>query len=39
MFPSKEVLPHATTHHDSVLFVTCLAILLAMILEKPTRAP
>jgi O-antigen ligase/polysaccharide polymerase Wzy-like membrane protein len=37
MFPSTEVLPHATTHHDSVLFATCLAILLAMILEKPTR--
>src|SRR6266478_1528640 len=37
MFPSKDVLPHATTHHDSVLFATCLAILLAIILERPTR--
>jgi hypothetical protein len=37
MFPSKDALPHATTHHDSVLFATCLAILLAIILERPTR--
>jgi hypothetical protein len=37
MFPSEEILPHATTHHDSVLFATCLAILLAMILERPAR--
>jgi len=37
MFPSKDALPHATTHHDSVLFAACLAILLAIILERPTR--
>jgi len=37
MYPSVDVLPHATTHHDSVLFVTCLVILLAMFLERPTR--
>ena len=37
MFPSPEVLAHATTHHDSVLFATCVAILLAMILERPSR--
>jgi O-Antigen ligase len=37
MFPSTETFPHATTHHDSVLFASCLAILLAMILERPTR--
>jgi len=29
MFPSVDTLPHATVHHDSVLFVSCLAILLA----------
>src|SRR5256885_5840363 len=28
---------HATVHHDSVLFVTCIAILLAMLLERPTK--
>jgi O-antigen ligase len=33
MFPSKEFLPHATSHHDSVLFTVCAAILLAMLLE------
>jgi O-antigen ligase len=37
MFPSKELLPHATTHADSVLFVTCLAILGAALLEAPGR--
>jgi len=37
MFPSTEELAHATTHHDSVLFATCVAILLAMMLERPTR--
>ncbi len=37
MFPSKDFLPHATTHHDSVLFAVCISILLAMILERPTR--
>jgi O-Antigen ligase len=33
MFPSVEVLPHATTHADSVLFSTCICILLAMLVE------
>jgi len=37
MYPSTEYYPCATTHHDSVLFATCVAILLAMILERPTR--
>jgi len=37
MFPSVDTLPHATVHHDSVLFVSCLAILLAMLLERPTK--
>ena len=37
MFPSVSVLPHATTHHDSVLFAICVAILLAMMLERPSR--
>jgi O-antigen ligase len=35
-FPSTETFPCPTTHHDSVLFATCVAILLAMILERPT---
>lgn len=37
MFPSTEALPHATTHHDSVLFATCVAILLAMVLERLSK--
>ena len=37
LFPSIEVLPHATTHHDTVLFAVCFAILLALVLERPTR--
>ncbi|TMB26875.1 MAG: O-antigen ligase family protein [Deltaproteobacteria bacterium] len=37
MFPSTDLFPHAVTHHDSVLFATCVAILLAMLLERPTR--
>jgi hypothetical protein len=37
MFPSTEVLPHATTHADSVLFSTCVCILLAMLLEMPGK--
>jgi len=36
-YPSDVVMPHATTHHDSVLFATCLALLLAMVLEWPRR--
>jgi len=36
MFPSYNVMPHATSHTDSVLFATCLAILAAMILEIPS---
>ena len=34
-FPT-DLLPHATTHADSVLFVTCLAILGALLLEMPS---
>jgi hypothetical protein len=37
MYPSIEMFPHATTHHDSVLFATCVGILLALILERPTK--
>ena len=37
MFPSTDTFPHAVTHHDSVLFATCIAILLAILLEQPTR--
>jgi hypothetical protein len=36
-FPSKELMTHATAHHDSVLFATCLAILVASLLEMPRR--
>jgi O-antigen ligase len=32
-FPSIEELPHATTHADSVLFSTCICILVAMLVE------
>jgi O-antigen ligase len=37
MFPTMDVLPHATTHYDSVLFSTCVCILLAMLLEMPRK--
>jgi hypothetical protein len=37
MFPSLEELPFATTHHDSVLFSTCVCIVLAMLLEMRSR--
>ena len=37
MNPSTDLFPHATAHHDSLLFATCVGILLAMILGKPTR--
>src|SRR5215831_1023507 len=37
MFPSIELVPHATTHADSVLFSVCVCILLAMLLEMPGR--
>jgi O-antigen ligase len=33
---SIEVMPHATTHHDSVLFGTCVGVLGAMLLEMPS---
>jgi O-antigen ligase len=36
-FPSMDDLPHATTHADSVLFSTCVLILLAMLLEMPGK--
>src|SRR5215470_1229996 len=37
MFPSIEELPHATTHADSVLFSTCICILVAILLEMRGR--
>jgi len=37
MYPSIDLLPHATTHHDSVLFTTCVAILGALLLEVPRK--
>jgi hypothetical protein len=33
MFPAMQEAPHATTHADSVLFSTCVCILLAMLVE------
>jgi hypothetical protein len=36
-FPSIELMTHATSHHDSVLFASCVAILMALVLEMPTR--
>lgn len=36
-YPDIEVLPHATTHADSVLFTVCLAVLGAMMLELPRK--
>jgi hypothetical protein len=39
MFPSVELMAHATSHHDSVLFGTCVAILAALVLEMPGRRP
>ena len=35
LIPSYEALPHATTHHDSVLFALAVTILFAMLLERP----
>jgi len=35
-YPSVEVMGFATTHFDSVLFVTCIAILGALLLEMPS---
>jgi O-antigen ligase len=37
MFPSVDFMPHATTHGDSVLFATCVAILGAMVMEMPGK--
>jgi len=37
MFPSMDLLPHATTHADSVLFSTSVCLLLAMLLEMPGK--
>ncbi len=36
-FPSVELMTHATSHHDSVLFASCVAILAAMLLETPSN--
>ena len=35
-FPSVELMTHATSHHDSVLFASCVAILAALLLEMPS---
>jgi O-antigen ligase len=37
LHPSTTEMPHATTHHDSVLFVTCLSVLAAMLVEAPRK--
>jgi O-antigen ligase len=37
-YPSVEVMGFATTHFDTVLFATCLAILGALLLEMPSPA-
>ncbi len=37
-YPSVEVMGFATTHFDTVLFSTCLAILGALLLEMPSPA-
>jgi hypothetical protein len=37
MFPSTNVMPHATSHADSVLFASCACILGAMLLEMPSK--
>jgi len=39
IYPSIEQMAHATSHHDSVLFATCLAILGAGVLEMRGRRP
>jgi len=36
-FPSVQMMSHATSHHDSVLFASCVAILAAQVLEMPSR--
>jgi hypothetical protein len=37
MFPDVEFMPHATTHADSVLWATCIAILGATLIEMPGK--
>jgi O-Antigen ligase len=36
-FPEVEHMSHATSHHDSVLFASCVGILMALVLEMPTQ--
>jgi len=36
-FPSIELMTHATSHHDSVLFASCIGILGALVLEMPSK--
>jgi hypothetical protein len=36
-FPSVELMTHATSHHDSVLFASCVGILMALRLEMPSK--
>lgn len=37
LFPDKEVMPHATTHFDSMLFSDAILLVLVVFLERPTR--
>jgi hypothetical protein len=37
MFPSTNIMPHATSHADSVLFASCACILGAMLLEMHSK--
>jgi len=37
LFPDKELLPHATTHFDSMLFSDGFLLVLAVFFERPNR--
>ena len=37
LFPDTELMPHATTHFDSMLFCDACLLLLATFFEKPSR--
>jgi len=39
VYPSIQQMAHATSHHDSVLFATCVAILAAGVLEMRGKRP
>ncbi len=36
LFPSTEILPHATTHADSMLFADAFTLILVIFFERPT---